>query len=124
MGGSNEKLVKLRTCVCRTQDLAGLVGYSDDSIFSKTILGKPASMVILFAFDVGQRLSEHTAQYDTIVQVVDGHGRLIIGGKENDVAAGEIIIMPADVPHAVIAQERFKMLLYDDTCVMDCYFKT
>ena len=111
MGGSSEKYVKLQTCVGRAQDLAALVGYSDDSIVSRTILDKPAGTVTLFAFDKGQRLSEHTAPYDAIVQVVDGHGRLIIGGKENDVAAGEIIIMPANVPHAVIAQERFKMLL-------------
>jgi quercetin dioxygenase-like cupin family protein len=82
-----------------------------DSIVSKTILDKPAGTVTLFAFDKGQKLSEHTAPYDAIIQVLDGVGQIIIDGDTNDVCAGEIIIMPADVPHAVVAEEKFKMLL-------------
>jgi quercetin dioxygenase-like cupin family protein len=65
----------------------------------------------LFAFDKGQKLSEHTASYDAVVQVIDGSAQLTIGGEEVKVLAGEIIIMPANVPHAVAAEESFKMLL-------------
>ena len=98
-------------CLGKGQQLAGLVDYSADSIVSKTILDKPVGTITLFAFDAGQKLSEHTAPYDAVVQVLDGKTRLTIGGKDQEVCEGEIIIMPADVPHAVNAEERFKMLL-------------
>jgi quercetin dioxygenase-like cupin family protein len=91
--------------------LESLAGYAPDSIVSKTIVDRPVGSITLFAFDKGQKLSEHTAPYDAVVQVVDGQGRLTIGGQDKDVAAGELIIMPANVPHAVTAVERFKMLL-------------
>lgn len=101
----------LQACVARPQPLGELVAYATDSIVSKTILDKAAGTLTLFAFDAGQTLSEHTAPYDAVVQVIDGRGRLTIGGEDNDVRAGEIIIMPANVPHAVTADEPFKMLL-------------
>lgn len=101
----------LETCVARAQNLNGLVGYAADSIVSKTILDKPVGTITLFAFDAGQQLSEHTAPYDAVVQVVDGRGRLTIGGEQVVVSAGEIAIMPANVPHSVTADEPFKMLL-------------
>ncbi len=91
--------------------LESLVGYAPDSIVSKTIVDRPAGSITLFAFDRGQKLSEHSAPYDAVVQIVDGKGRLTIGGQDKDVAAGELIIMPANVPHAVTALEPFKMLL-------------
>jgi len=91
--------------------MVGLVSYAVDSIVSKTILDKPAGTVTLFAFDKGQKLSEHTTPYDAVVQVIEGAGQVIIDGELNKVGAGEIMIMPADVPHAVIANEKFKMLL-------------
>jgi quercetin dioxygenase-like cupin family protein len=91
--------------------LDSLVGYAPDSIVSKTIVDRPVGSLTLFAFDKGQKLSEHTAPYDAVVQVVDGRGRLTIGGQDKDVTAGELIIMPANVPHAVTAVEPFKMLL-------------
>jgi quercetin dioxygenase-like cupin family protein len=101
----------LQTVLASAQDIAGLVDYSADSIVSKAILDKPAGTITLFAFDAGQKLSEHTAPYDAVVQVVDGEAILMIGGRRNQVLAGQIIIMPANVPHAVIAEKRFKMLL-------------
>jgi quercetin dioxygenase-like cupin family protein len=101
----------LHACAGKSQGLVSLIEYSDDSIVSKTILDTPAGMITLFAFDKGQKLSEHTAPYDAVVQVLDGSAKLTIGGKDVKVLAGEIIIMPANVPHAVAAEERFKMLL-------------
>ena len=101
----------LNACMGRSQKLVSLVEYASDSIVSKTILDKPVGTITLFAFDRGQKLSEHTAPYDAVVQVVDGAARVTIGGKEVKVSTGEIIIMPANVPHAVAAEEKFKMLL-------------
>lgn len=101
----------LEACVGQPADLKGLVEYAPDSIVSKTILDKTVGTVTLFAFDEGQKLSEHTAPYDAIVQVLDGRGRLTIGGRDVHVSAGELVIMPGNVPHAVAADERFKMLL-------------
>ena len=65
----------------------------------------------MFAFDKSQKLSEHTTPYDAIVQVIDGRAIITIAGQEKEVSGGEVIIMPGNVPHAVSAQERFKMLL-------------
>ena len=99
------------SCKGRSQALASLVEYATDSIVSKTILDKSVGTITLFAFDEGQKLSEHTAPYDAVVQVIDGSAKLTIGGEDVRVLAGEIIIMPANVPHAVVAEEKFKMLL-------------
>ena len=106
---TNETLLK--ACVGKNQQLAPLVDYSTDSIVSKTILDKPSGTITLFAFDKGQKLSEHTAPYDAVVQVLDGQARVTINGEDLKVFANEIIIMPADIPHAVAADEKFKMLL-------------
>ena len=72
---------------------------------------KKAGTIALFAFDIGQKLSEHQTPYDAVVQVIDGKAKILIGGEEKNVSAGQIIIMPANIPHAVQAQERFKMIL-------------
>jgi len=101
----------LHACVSKGQRLADLVEYSKDSIVSKTILDKSAGTITLFAFDKGQKLSEHTSPYDAVVQILDGEARLRIGGEDETVPKGQIIVMPANVPHAVNAEERFKMLL-------------
>ncbi|MFC1551782.1 cupin domain-containing protein [Candidatus Latescibacterota bacterium] len=87
------------------------VEYSDGSIVSKIILNKETGTVTLFAFDKGQKLSEHTAPFDALVHVVDGEAELIIGGEPMIVAEGQLAVMPADIPHAVNANKRFKMLL-------------
>jgi quercetin dioxygenase-like cupin family protein len=92
-------------------DLADLVDYSSDSIVSKTIIDKSVGTVTLFAFDAGQGLSEHQAPYDALVQIVEGSAILTIGGRKIKAAAGQIVIMPANIPHAAAAKEKFKMLL-------------
>ncbi|MFH1370756.1 MAG: cupin domain-containing protein [Planctomycetota bacterium] len=99
------------SCLAKPAMLAELVSYADDSIVSKTIIDKSVGTITLFAFDRSQQLSEHTAPYDAVVQVLDGKADLTIGGKHTNVSMGQIIIMPANVPHAVAAKEKFKMLL-------------
>ena len=108
---SDAKATVLESCLAKGQNLSGLIEYSDDSVVSKTILNKPAGTLTLFAFDKGQGLSEHQAPYDAVVQIVDGVAAITIDGKNNEVSAGELIIMPGDVPHSVTANEKFKMLL-------------
>ena len=92
-------------------DMINTVGYADDAVVSKTLLDKKAGTLTLFSFDVGQGLSEHTAPYDATVQVIDGEAAITIDGKTQTVNAGELIIMPANIPHALRAEKRFKMLL-------------
>jgi len=111
MAGENKKTSVLQSCLGKAQEPAQMIEYVDNSVVSKTVLDKPAGTITLFAFDKGQRLSEHTAPYDAVVQIVDGSACLTIGGKDVNVSAGRIVIMPANVPHAVAATERFKMLL-------------
>jgi quercetin dioxygenase-like cupin family protein len=101
----------LDACLAKSQDLGRLIEYSADSIVSKTILDKPVGTITLFAFDAGQRLSEHQAPYDAVVQIVDGNALIVIDGKDIEVGTGELIIMPGNVPHSVKANEKFKMLL-------------
>ena len=95
----------------QAMELAGMVDYGDGAIVSRTIAENAAGTVTLFAFDAGQGLSEHSAPYDALVHVLAGKAELVIGGEVVTVAAGQIVLMPADVPHAVQAPERFKMLL-------------
>ena len=87
------------------------VQYADDSIVSKTIIKKNTGTITLFAFDKGQKISEHTTPFDALVQIVDGEAELIIGSETVLVSEDQIAIMPADVPHAINANKRFKMLL-------------
>lgn len=92
-------------------DVAGIVEYQDDSVVSRTVIDKDVGTVTLFAFDEGQGLSEHVAPYDAMVQILDGEGEIMISGKTQTVKAGEMLIMPADEPHALDAKVRFKMML-------------
>jgi len=92
-------------------ELASAVDYASESIVSKTILDKKTGTLTLFAFDKGQGLSEHTSPYDATVVIVEGMAELVIGGQPHRVQAGQLFIMPANVPHAVRAIARFKMLL-------------
>ena len=111
MSGQGHKVSVLQVCMGKAQNLQNLVEYSTDSIVSKTILDKQAGTITLFAFDKGQKLSEHTTPYDAVVQILDGKAQLTIGSENVEVVSGQIIIMPGNVPHSVAAQERFKMLL-------------
>lgn len=87
------------------------VEYSSGGIVSKKVLQKETGNVTLFAFDLGQKLSEHTAPFDALVQVLDGEAEIIIGGNPNVLSANMSIVMPAGIPHAVNAITPFKMLL-------------
>ncbi len=91
--------------------LAGHVNYGDDAVVSRTLIDKNAGTLTLFAFDKGQGLSEHTAPFDATVQVLEGEGEFIIGGQSVLAKPGELVIMPAGIPHSVRANQRFKMLL-------------
>ena len=95
----------------RALELAGLVEYAPGAVVSRTLAESSAGTLTLFAFDAGQGLSEHSAPYDAFVQLLDGAATLTIGGKKVKARAGELVKMPANVPHALQAQERFKMLL-------------
>lgn len=87
------------------------VNYADGSIVSKTLLKKDIGNITLFAFDSGQGLSEHTAPFDAVVYILDGQAEISIGEKTSTVNSGEMLIMPANVPHALHAEKQFKMLL-------------
>jgi quercetin dioxygenase-like cupin family protein len=95
----------------QVQELVKLVNYEDDSVVSKEIIRNDKGTVSFFAFDKGQGLSEHTAPFDAMVYVFDGKAEILIDGKPSIVKAGEMIIMPANKPHALKAVERFKMML-------------
>lgn len=92
-------------------NLSGLIEYQDGSVVSKTLLTKTTGTVTVFAFDKGQGLSEHTAPFDAMVAVLDGQVEIKIAGNPHIVNKGEMIIMPANKPHALNALEKFKMML-------------
>ena len=92
-------------------DLAGLVDYAEGAVVSRTIVDKGVGTLTVFAFDAGQNISEHSAPFDALVQGLEGEGELVIGGEEVRVNPGQLVVMPADVPHAVRCQQRFKWLL-------------
>jgi len=87
------------------------VDYSPESIVSKTLVDRKAGTITLFAFDRGQGLSEHVAPYDAVVEILDGEALITIAGKELKAKSGDMVIMPANVPHALKAERKFKMLL-------------
>lgn len=91
--------------------LADLVAYQDGSVVSKTLIDKKSGTVTLFAFAQGQGLSEHTAPFDAMVCVLDGTADIFIAGNLLRVKEGQMIIMPATIPHALKAKEQFKMML-------------
>ena len=91
--------------------LSELLDYVPGSVVSRTLIKRPVGTVTLFSFDKGQGLSEHTAPFDALVQVLDGQAELTIGGGVEKAGAGETVLMPADDPHTLHAPEPFKMLL-------------
>ncbi len=88
-----------------------LVEYQQGAVVSKTLIKKDGGTVSLFAFGKGEKLSEHTAPFDALVDILDGEAEITIDAKPYRVKKGELIIMPADIPHALTAVENFKMLL-------------
>lgn len=95
----------------KTFNLLNHVDYADGSVVSKTLLKRESGNITLFAFDRGQGLSEHTAPFDAMVHILDGEAQITIGGHPQRVRAGEMVILPANVPHALQASVPFKMLL-------------
>ena len=92
-------------------NLAGLVEYQAGSVVSREVVKKPTGTVTVFAFDAGQGLSEHTAPFDALVHLLDGEAEITIAGKPIVAKTGDMVIMPANQPHALKAEQRFKMLL-------------
>jgi quercetin dioxygenase-like cupin family protein len=95
----------------QVSNMNDMVAYQDGSIVSKEIIKKPTGTVAIFAFDQDQGLSEHTAPFDALVQIVDGEAEIIISGESHHLKQGEMIIMPAGAPHALKALTQFKMML-------------
>lgn len=95
----------------KPSSLVDMVDYQKDAVVSKTIIDKKTGTVTLFAFDQGQGLSEHTTPFDALVQVLDGEVEVKISGKPFHMKQGEMIVMPANEPHALKAVRHFEMLL-------------
>lgn len=91
--------------------LADLVQYNEGQIISRTLIQNKSLSITLFAFDKGEEISSHVSSGDAMVTVLDGEAKITIGEKEHNVKSGETIIMPAGVPHALFAAEKFKMQL-------------
>jgi quercetin dioxygenase-like cupin family protein len=91
--------------------LADLIQYQEGSIVSRALVKDKAGTVTVFAFAEGEGLSEHETPYDALLSVLDGRAQVVIGGTAHTVSAGQIVRLPAHVPHSVLAEHRFKMLL-------------
>jgi len=98
----------LKARILKAEDL---IEYQKGAVVSKEILRKGTGTVTIFAFDRGEGLSEHTAPFDAVVQVIDGKAEINISGNKNILERGDMIIMPANEPHSLHAMERFKMIL-------------
>jgi len=102
---------KKESLTAKVLDMARLVEYQTGSVVSRAVIQKKTGTVTLFAFDERQGLSEHTAPFDALVCILDGQAEIIISGKSHMLKQGEMIIMPADEPHALKAVGPFKMML-------------
>jgi len=91
--------------------LLGLVKYQDGSVVSRVVLKREKGNITIFAFDEGQGLSEHTSPFDALVQAIEGEAEITVAGMPIALKAGEVVLLPAEKPHAVKATTRFKMLL-------------
>jgi quercetin dioxygenase-like cupin family protein len=105
---NNPRITDLRAQVLKLADLAE---YQDGAVVSRTIIDKKVGTITVFSFDEGQGLSEHIAPYDAFVYILDGQAEITISGKKLLVNEGEMVIMPANKPHALRAIKRFKMQL-------------
>jgi len=92
-------------------ELTGLADYQEGAVVSRTVVDSKAGTVTAFAFAAGQGLSEHTAPYDALVLVVEGRVEVVIDGVPLELGAGQMVVMPAQRPHALRALEPFKMIL-------------
>jgi quercetin dioxygenase-like cupin family protein len=103
--------MKIKNLIAKSLTLSDLLEYQTEAVVSREIIKKDVGTVTLFAFDKGQGLSEHTAPFDAMVYIVDGTANIRVEKKSNIVKKGQIIIMPANKPHALKAIKKFKMLL-------------
>lgn len=95
----------------KTFSAAGSIAYAAGSVVSKTIIKKPSGNVTLFSFDAGEGLSEHSSPHEAMVHILDGSAEISIAGEVQEVGAGQSLILPANIPHALRAVQRFKMML-------------
>ena len=95
----------------KVEKLTEMISYQEGSVVSRTIIDKDTGTVTLFSFDSGEGLSEHTTPYDAMLTLLDGKVEVKIAGKYFILVKGDMIVMPANIPHALKAVERFKMLL-------------
>ncbi len=98
-------------CLAKSINLKDSIDYSQGSVVSKTLLDKDAGTLTLFSFDAGQGLSTHSAPFDAAVQILDGKAEITIGDQVHNLSESDFTVMPADIPHALKATEKFKMLL-------------
>ena len=108
---NNEDAAGKKELVAQAMRLIDLADYQEGSIVSRTIVKRKTGTVTFFAFDKGQGLSEHTAPFDALVYMVDGKAEIMISGNPNMLEKGDMIVMPANKPHALKALEQFKMML-------------
>jgi len=108
MEKDNDQLDKITGEVFKLEDL---IDYQKGAVVSRTLVDKDEVTLTVFAFDDNQTLSEHTAPHDALLQVLDGTAKVIIDGKDYILEEGETVVMPAEIPHAVEAETRFKMFL-------------
>lgn len=108
---SSTTVVRAEIAGAEAQPLPGLASYQEGSVVSRVILRREKGNVTIFAFDEGQGLSEHTSPFDALVQAVEGQAEITVAGTPIGVKTGDIVLLPAEKPHAVKATTRFKMLL-------------
>jgi quercetin dioxygenase-like cupin family protein len=109
--GEPKKTTVDEALMAKAAELKELVAYQAGTVVSRTIVKGPTGTVTLFAFDEGEGLSEHTAPFDAMVQILDGEAEITISGSPHRLKQGEAIVMPADEPHALTAITPFKMML-------------
>jgi quercetin dioxygenase-like cupin family protein len=93
------------------RELATLVDYQSDSIVSRMLMNKPNGSVTLFALGEGQSIAEHTTPFDAMVNIIEGEAEIVISGKTYNLKIGDVLVMPANDPHALYARKAFKMML-------------
>lgn len=108
---ASEEITQWEVFDMHISNLSETVNYQDRAVVSKEIMKKQTGTVTLFAFDQGQGLSEHTAPFDALVYILDGESLITIAGEPHTVKSGQMIIMPANKPHALQAVQKFKMML-------------
>ena len=106
-----DQMAEVKNLIGEVLNIKDMVSYQAGSIVSRTVIDKSAGTVTVFAFDSGQGLSEHIAPFDALVQIIDGTADITIAGSVHTVKEGEMIIMPANKPHSLKANSRFKMML-------------